>query len=56
LVADAEKLLHSEQIRHHPMVEAMARPTFYRALRDLVLEGYLVAASESKNGRYKIVR
>jgi hypothetical protein len=56
LVADSDKLLHSEQVRHHPMVEAMARPTFYRALRDLVLEGYLVAASESRNGRYKIVR
>ncbi len=56
LVADEKKLLHSEQIRHHPIVQAMARPTFYRALKDLVLEGYLVAASESKNGRYKIVR
>ena len=56
LVADADKVLHSEQVRHHPMVEAMARPTFYRALKDLVQEGYLVAASESKNGRYKIAR
>ena len=56
LVADSEKLLHSEQIRHHPIVQAMARPTFYRALRDLVEQGYLVAASEIKNGRYKIVR
>ncbi len=56
LVADEEKRLHSEQVRHHPIVQAMARPTFYRALRDLVLEGYLVAASERKNGRYKIVR
>ncbi len=56
LVADDEKLLHSEQVRHHPIVKAMARPTFYRALRDLVLEGYLVADSKSKNGRYKIVR
>ena len=56
LVADEQKLLHSEQVRHHPIVQAMPRPTFYRALRDLVLEGYLVAASESRNGRYKIVR
>jgi hypothetical protein len=56
LVADADKVLHSEQVRHHPMVETMARPTFYRALKDLVQEGYLVAATESKNGRYKIAR
>ena len=38
------------------MVEAIARPTVYRALKDLVQEGYLVAASESKNGRYKIAQ
>lgn len=56
LVADSDKVLHSEQVRHHPMVESMARPTFYRALKDLVQEGYLMAASESKNGRYKIAR
>lgn len=56
LVADEEKTLHSEQVRQHPMVAPMARPTFYRALKDLVLEGYLVAASDSKNGRYRIAR
>lgn len=56
LVADSEKILHSEQVRQHPMVAPMARPTFYRALKDLVLEGYLVAAHETKNGRYKIAR
>ena len=56
LVADDEKMLHSEQVRNHPIVKAMARPTFYRALRVLVHEGYLVADSKSKNGRYKIVR
>lgn len=56
LVADEEKVLHSEQVRHHPMVEPMARPTFYRALKELVEEGYFVAASECRNGRYKIVR
>ena len=56
LVADDEKLTHSEQVRHHHIVKAMARPTFCRALRDLVLEGYLVADGKSRNGRYKIVR
>jgi hypothetical protein len=56
LVADEEKIVHSEQVRHHPMIRAMARPTFYRALRELVIEGHLVAATESKNGRYKLNR
>jgi len=56
LVADDDRALQSDEVRHHPMVSAMARPTFYRALKDLVLEGYLVADSASKNGRYRIVR
>lgn len=56
LVADGQKTIHSEQVRQHPMVAPMARPTFYRALKDLVMEGYLVAASDSKNGRYRIAR
>lgn len=56
LVADSEETLHSEQVRQHPMVAPMARPTFYRALKDLVLQGYLVAVNDTKNGRYKIAR
>lgn len=56
LVADEDKTLQSEQVKGHPMVAPMARPTFYRALRDLVLEGYLEAAGGSRSGRYRIVR
>lgn len=56
LVADAENTLHSEEIRRHPMVAPMARPTFYRALKDLVCGGYLVAAGEGRTGRYRILR
>lgn len=56
LVADEEKTLHSEQVRQHPMVKPMARPTFYRALRDLVLEGYLEAVGEARSGRYRVAR
>ena len=56
LVADEHKVLHSDQARLHPMLIHMARPTFYRALKELVLEGYLAPDTSSKNGRYKIVR
>ena len=56
LVADEEKIVHSEQVRQHPMIQVMARPTFYRALRELVIEGHLAAATESKNGRYRVRR
>ncbi len=56
LVADEEKIVLSEQVRQHPMIRVMARPTFYRALRELVIEGHLAAATESKDGLYKVMR
>lgn len=56
LVADDHKQVTSEQLRNHPIVAAMARPTFYRALRDLVIAGYLVAVPNARNGVYQIVR
>lgn len=56
LVADDEQNLHSEQIKQHPMITPMTRPTFYRALKDLVLEGYLVAVCDKKNGQYRVAR
>ena len=56
LVADDDQLVHSDIVKGHPMVAPMARPTFYRALRDLVAKGFLAAASERKDGRYLIRR
>lgn len=56
LVADETKELQSEQVRLHPMVTQMARPTFYRALKELVERGFLVSSGSSKSGRYRIVR
>ena len=56
LVADEEKILHIKQVRQHPMIRVMARPTFYRVLRELVIRGHLAAATESKKGRYRIMR
>lgn len=56
LVADEDQLVHSETVKRHPMLALMARPTFYRALRDLVDKGFLVIAGSRKDGRYLIKR
>ena len=56
LVAAEKKIIHSEQVRQHPMIRVMARPTFYRALRELVIGGHLAAATESKKGHYWVRR
>lgn len=56
LVADEDQLVHSETVKRHPMLALMARPTFYRALKDLVDKGFLVIAGSRKDGRYLIKR
>ena len=56
LVADYERQVYSDTVRHHPMLAPMTRPTFYRALKDLVDKGFLTAASQRRDGRYLIKR
>lgn len=56
LMADDDQLVHSDSVKGHPMVALMARPTFYRALRDLVAKGFLTSASKRKDGRYFVRR
>jgi hypothetical protein len=56
LEADADQMVHSEQVRGHPMLTKMARATFYLALRDLVKAGYLSAAGDARSGVYRILR
>lgn len=56
LVANTDAISHSEEIRLHPMLSKMARPTFYLALRDLVRAGWLTAATEIRDGVYRIVK
>lgn len=56
LVATEDQVVHSDSVRRHPMLAPMARPTFYRSLKDLVDKGFLVSASQRKDGRYLITR
>lgn len=56
LVADEDEIFQSDSVKRHPMLAPMARPTFYRALKDLVDKGFLAATSSRKDGRYQIKR
>lgn len=56
LAADGQKIVQSDDIREHPMLSPITRPTFYRALKELVEQGFLVSASSRRDGQYKIVR
>ena len=54
LVANDDKLVYSENIRQHPLLSLMARPTFYRALSELVEKGMLSVVGVRKDGRYRL--
>jgi hypothetical protein len=56
LAADANHLVYSDAVKRHPMLAPMARPTFYRALRELVDKGFLANTGRRKDGRYLIQR
>lgn len=56
LAADENELVHSEAVKRQPLLAAMSRPTFYRALKELVEKGILVQANQSRDGRYMVKR
>jgi hypothetical protein len=56
LAADENEVVHSEAVKQQPLLAPMSRPTFYRALKELVEKGILVQESHSRDGRYLVKR
>ncbi|EAQ05550.1 hypothetical protein SKA53_00649 [Yoonia vestfoldensis SKA53] len=56
LVADDKQLVHSDVVKHQPILALMSRPTFYRALKSLVEKNLLVHAGPHQDGRYFVKR
>ena len=56
LAADENELVHSEAVKRQPLLATMSRPTFYRALKELVGKDILVQANQSRDGRYIVKR
>lgn len=56
LVADEGAVVFSDTMKRHPLLAPMARPTFYRALKQLSEKGFLASIGSGKSGRYKINR
>lgn len=56
LTADDNKIVHSDTVKRHPMLALMSRPTFYRALKELVDKDLLVREGQRKDGRYLVKR
>lgn len=54
LTADEQKLIHSDEVRRHDLLSQMPRPTFYRALKDLVAKGLLSRAGDTRDGKYYV--
>lgn len=56
LLADSNELVHSDAVKRHPLLAPMSRPTFYRALKELVDKDFLINAGRCKDGRYYVKR
>lgn len=56
LAADDNRLVHSDSVKQQPMLALMSRPTFYRALKELVDKNFLVHAGQRQDGRYLVQR
>ena len=47
---------HVEALRSHPVACDVSRPTFYRAMRELIGQGYLAADGEGRTGMYRVIK
>lgn len=56
LAADDNQLVHSDAVKLQPLIALMSRPTFYRALKELVNKNLLAHAGHRQDGRYLVKR
>lgn len=56
LAADYNQLVHSDAVKRQPLIALMSRPTFYRALKELVNKNLLAHAGHRQDGRYLVKR
>ncbi|MEI6800021.1 MAG: hypothetical protein WCO04_12520 [Pseudomonadota bacterium] len=56
LTAEGAEMVRGEAIRSHALLNRISRPTFYRALKDLELAGYLSHADTTRSGKYRLLR
>ena len=56
LMANKDRTLNSSDLKNHPILESMAWPTFYRALKFLVDQGFLESSGTKKSGSYRLKR
>jgi hypothetical protein len=57
LAAAAEgAVVHTRDMRDHPLTKAMSVPTFHRVLRALLDKGYLDHAPNTLAGAYLVIR
>ena len=58
LVCDAtpDAVAETANIRRHPILQSMSQPTFHRALRILLNQGYVAPNTNGRTKRYVIAR
>lgn len=53
-VAESNGLASLKDIAAHPLTQDIARPTFYRALKNLISEGRLERIGSPRSGLYRV--
>lgn len=56
LTAGKTEFVRGEEVRLHPLLASISRPTFYRAVKDLEDAGYLSRTDSVRSGRYRLLK
>lgn len=56
MTAGTGDTVQGEDVRHHPLIARISRPTFYRAVKDLIEAGYISHIDSVRSGRYRLLR
>ena len=51
-LSELAAIVRSDDLQSHPLINAVAKPTYFRALKTLVNRGYLHHAAGTKTGKY----
>jgi hypothetical protein len=53
-LSEQDRIVRSDDLQEHPLINGVAKPTYFRALKTLVKLGYLHHAAGTKTGKYVV--
>lgn len=53
-LSERNEIVRSDKLQDHPLINEIAKPTYFRALKALIRLGYLHHAAGTKTGKYVV--